>query len=683
MESGYKRKVAARWAIFAIASLLTVYSLPRDDSSRYNYAVNRPWAYSLLTAPFDIPVYLDSISARNVRDSIDASFEPILKRNTDLEKSILTQFSEIIDTSAVINLRPDEKKALVKQLQYEFEIGIVESEVYERIRSGKLPRVRRINNNVATSVPTSGFLSTKKAYAMIDSIFNDDRYMIAVSTSKLAQLLRPNMLIDSVETKRFYDEQMQRAMAPVGVIQRGERIIDRGDIVTPKLFTVLQTYEQLELQRGQNAYKENYYPLLGQLLYILLLFGALYGYLHFFRPDYYGNIRIVLMMMFVIVVFIVMAFVLFNQYTSWLFILPFTIVPIVLVVFLDARTAFVAHVITVLGAMLASTFPLEFIFSQFMAGVVAIDSIKELSKRSQLIRTAVLVFIAYSLSYLAVELIYNWSVEGLSLNVFGYFAINAVLISFAYIFIFVLEKLFGFTSRVTLVELSDINHPILRTLSEECPGTFQHSMAVSNLAAAAADKIGANMQLVRAGALYHDIGKIDNPAFFTENQHGVNPHEALDPLQSARIVISHITDGIKRADKEKLPNVIKDFIVQHHGRGKARYFYNTWCNGHPDETPDDSAFTYPGPNPQTKEASILMMADAVEAASRSLTEHTPEALDGLVDKIIDGQVADGLHNDSPLSFRDIQTIKRVFVSRLLTMYHSRISYPDIIKKNAE
>ena len=240
--------------------------------------------------------------------------------------------------------------------------------------------------------------------------------------------------------------------------------------------------------------------------------------------------------------------------------------------------------------------------------------------------------------------------------------------------------MFGFTSVVSLVELSDINNPTLRELSEECPGTFQHSMAVSNLAAEAARAIDADVQLVRAGALYHDIGKINNPAFFTENQHGVNPHDALDPVQSARVVIGHVTDGVKRADKAKLPGVIKAFITEHHGKGKARYFYNTYCQAHPDEDVDPAPFTYPGPNPQSRETSVLMMADSVEAASRSLKEYTPEAITALVNKIIDTQIAEGLHNDSPLSFRDVQTIKQSFINRLRTIYHSRVAYPEDPRK---
>lgn len=320
----------------------------------------------------------------------------------------------------------------------------------------------------------------------------------------------------------------------------------------------------------------------------------------------------------------------------------------------------------------------DFIIIQFAAGFTALISIRELSKRSQLLRAALLIFLIYSVVYTGIDLMQTAEFDNLEPGMFGAFAINAILISFAYILIFLVEKSFGFISRVTLVELADINHPMLRELSEECPGTFQHSMAVSNIAAAAASHLEANVQLVRAGALYHDIGKISNPAFFTENQHGINPHDSLSPLQSARIVIGHVTEGVKRAEKAKLPSRVRDFILQHHGKGKARFFYTTYCNQHPDEDVDPAPFTYPGPNPQSLEASILMMADAVEAASRSLTDHSPEAIDALVDKIIDTQVKEGLHNDSPISFRDISIIKKSFAQSLRTTFHSRISYPDTV-----
>ena len=288
--------------------------------------------------------------------------------------------------------------------------------------------------------------------------------------------------------------------------------------------------------------------------------------------------------------------------------------------------------------------------------------------------------LSYAIIYFAYELITENDLSKINWGMYTNFIINGILLLFTYPLMFLVEKVFGFTSNVTLVELSNINTPLLRRMSETVPGTFQHSMQVANLASEAANRIGAKSQLVRTGALYHDIGKMVNPVFFTENQQsGVNPHKNLNYEQSAQVVISHVTEGLKLAEKHNLPTVIKDFISTHHGQGKTKYFYISWKNEHPGEQPNDALFTYPGPNPFTKEQAILMMADAVEAASRSLPEYTEESIGALVDKIIDSQVADGFFKECPITFKDIATVKAVFKEKLKTMYHTRISYPELKK----
>jgi hypothetical protein len=316
---------------------------------------------------------------------------------------------------------------------------------------------------------------------------------------------------------------------------------------------------------------------------------------------------------------------------------------------------------------------------ELAAGLTAAFSINTLERRSQLLRTALYTFLAYVSSYCVSNLITDGTLAPFEWHIIGAFAINAVVLSFAYFLILIIEKIYGFTSTVTLVELSDINNPLLRRLAEEAPGTFQHSMQVSTLAAEAARAVGANTQLVRTGALYHDIGKLDGPIFFTENQHGVNPHTGLNPETSAHKIISHVTSGLAIAQREKLPQVIRNFISEHHGKSVTRFFYNTAVNENPEGTVDRAKFTYPGPNPQSRETAILMMADSVEAASRSLPEYTPDTINSLVDRIIDTQMADGLFNESPISFRDIQTIKNTFKKRLSTIYHSRVAYPELKK----
>lgn len=674
------RDIVLRVALFLASVALIVYFLPRSDKDRFIYEVNRPWSYALFTAPFDIPEHLDSVSASHLKDSIDARFEPVFKRDLALEKTIISDYSARLNSTPGLDITPTQRNQIIRAIRTVYENGIVDRDTYSRIADGKLPAVRFVHDNVAISVPTDRFLSAFRAYEHLDSTLRDKDIRGALTATKLSEMLRPNISVDSVTTRNLLSDAYQKALAPVGVVQQGERIIDKGDIVTTRIATILQTYEEMMDERGAGSQiTQHHYPIAGQILFVMILLATLYGYIYFFRPGYFDDDRTVIFMVSLTTLFTLFAFAMDAAFSSGVYITPFTMVPILVVVFLDSRTAYFTHLVVVLLCAIVASFPLEFIFMQMVTGVVAIASLKDLSRRSQLIRTAAFIFIAYSLCYVSVEVMQTGSLSKTEPRIFGAFAVNAILISFSYVLMFLLERVFGFTSKVTLVELSDTNNPLLRELSEECPGTFNHSMAVSNLASAAAQRIGANVQMVRTGALYHDIGKIRNPAFFTENQHGVNPHDALDPIQSARIVTGHVRDGLAMADKAKLPQAIKDFISQHHGTGKARYFYTTYCNAHPDEDVDPAPFTYPGPNPQSRETSLLMMADAVEAASRSMKEHTPEAITALVNKIIDGQIAEGLHNESPISFRDVQTVKDVFAQRLRTMYHSRISYPELNK----
>lgn len=324
-------------------------------------------------------------------------------------------------------------------------------------------------------------------------------------------------------------------------------------------------------------------------------------------------------------------------------------------------------------------FPARFLLLQVIAGMVVTFSLRDLYERSQLIRCAFFIFMSYALCYISLSIYQEADFKKINWMMMLYFGINFILLMFTYILVYMLEKTFGYVSSITLVELSNINTPILKKLSEISPGTFQHSLQMSILASEAAAAIGANAQLVRTGAMYHDIGKMANPAFFTENQSSINPHSQLSFDQSAKIIINHVNDGVKIAEKAMLPKAIIDFIRTHHGRGKAKYFYNSFKNQYPDREIDEEAFTYPGPNPFSKETAVLMMADSVEAASRSLKEHTEENIRALVDKIIDGQIADGLMRNAPLTFKDVETVKNVFVEKLKIMYHTRISYPDLKK----
>ena len=388
--------------------------------------------------------------------------------------------------------------------------------------------------------------------------------------------------------------------------------------MNPQIFTNLNTYMQmLDTNQGETAHT---YFTIGQALYIIIAFTVLYLFLACYRKRFFGNVRQMSFLMLFITLFVIFTIVMFEYVPNGIYLVPYAAVPVIILVFFDARTAIFSLLTTVLIAALVATFQFQFIFMELTVGLIATFSIRQLSRRSQLLRTALFTFLTYVVTYFAICLISEGNLSQFQWRTVGLFAINAVILSFAYILILLFEKTFGFTSTVTLVELSDINNPLLRRLAEEAPGTFQHSMQVSTLATEAARAIGANTTLVRTGALYHDIGKLESPVFFTENQHGVNPHEGLDPETSAQKIISHVTAGLTLASKEKLPAKIKDFISEHHGKGITRYFYNTAVNRNPDKTVDIEKFRYPGPNPRSKETAILMMADSVEAASRSLKD---------------------------------------------------------------
>ena len=366
------------------------------------------------------------------------------------------------------------------------------------------------------------------------------------------------------------------------------------------------------------------------------------------------------------------------------YLIPYAMLPIFVRVFMDSRTAFFAHVCTILLCAMSLRYPFEFITTQLVGGLMAIYSLRDLSERSQIIRTAILVTAAALFCYLSIDLMHGrkfidaTSATHIDWNIYTHMVISGILLLFAYPLMYLLERIFGFTSNVTLVELSNINRELLRRLSEQAPGTFQHSMMVSNLAAEVANKIGAKAQVVRTGALYHDIGKLENPEYFTENQlGGLNPHNNLTNKDSAAIILHHVTDGLALADKYNLPQIIRDFIATHHGRGMAKYFYITEKNAHPDEPINVADYTYVGPNPSTTEQAILMMVDAVEATARSLKEYTEESIGSLVDKIIDGQMADGFFRECPITFQDIQMTKQVLKEKLKTIYHTRVSYPTL------
>ncbi len=673
-----------RIALLLAATAIVLLVVPRADQQSYSYELNLPWKYPLLTADFDTPILRDSMSMRQMHDSIEANFIPFAIRDSQATKELLERFS----TSVRPDVSAHDAALLVHYVGQAYSDGIATPALYAQIKRGNNTKYRVLNRqaeggSVVETFDGSHVRSQKEAFEYVDSLYSvatgRERNELPAGVARaLGAVLLPDLSVDSLNDTKFRDQEYLNVNGALGVIKKGQRIVDRVEIINQQIYTNLNTYQEM-LQSKNNTTASHSYFYIGQALYLLCCWMVLYVFLALYRPKLFANLRNMTFLTSLITIFVVIATLVFEFNMQALYVMPFAAVPVIVMVFFDSRTAIFSLLTAVFLTAIIATYQFQFIVLELCAGLAATFSINHLSKRSQLLRTAAITLAVYSLLYFALVLVTDGNLRQFDPSMLLMFVFNSLILSFAYILILIIEKLFGFTSMVTLVELSDINHPLLRRLAEEAPGTFQHSMQVSTLASEAARAIGANTQLVRTGALYHDIGKMESPIFFTENQHGVNPHAGLAPETSARKIISHVTDGLALAAKAKLPQVIRDFISEHHGRGITKYFYNTAVNEKGEENVNRHDFEYPGPNPQSKETAILMMADSVEAASRSLKDYSQHNIDALVDGIIDSQIHDGLLCESPLSFKDINTIKQTFKKRLATIYHTRVAYPEIKK----
>lgn len=674
----YKNLIYKSLIFIATVSVI-VYFLPNEGKFNYQFDINKPWKYGLLQASFDFPIYKNDIQVQKEQDSILADYQPYFQIDKEAEKNVLSKLREDYNKTLRHSLPgTDYVRYIERTLKALYEDGIIAGNDLKRMEEDSIIAIRLVDKNVATSRFIDQLYTVKEAYEYLLNADTTHYKKKILQQCNLNDYITPNLVYDEEKSEAAQKDLLSNISWANGFVLNGQKIIDRGEIVDEQTYNILESLRK-EWEKRSDSVQEKRLTLAGQILYVGIFLFCFMAYLELFRADYYERKGTLTLLFALIVFFPVLSSIMVEQNLSSIYVVPFAMIPIIVRVFLDSRTAFMAHVTIILLCSITLRFPHEFILLQVVAGMVAIYSLRELSQRSQLLRTALVVFVSYALLYFAFELIHEDDLTKLNTRMYIYFMINGILLLFAYPLLFLLEKIFGFTSDVTLVELSNINNSLLREMSEVAPGTFQHSLQMANLAAAAANKIGGKSQLVRTGALYHDIGKMVNPAFFTENQSGVNPHKSLSYEQSAQVIISHITDGLKLAEKHNLPKVIKDFISTHHGRGLTKYFYISYKNEHPDEEVDQEKFRYPGPNPFTKEQAVLMMADSVEAASRSLPEYTEESISTLVDKIIDTQVSEGYFKECPITFKDIATVKALFKEKLKTMYHTRISYPELRK----
>ena len=671
------RDFLIRVGLIVVTVAIITWFLPSDTSTAFKMEKGKPWNYADLRAPFDFPILKTDEAVKAERDSLLQQYEPYFNLNKLTETTQIRQFAKDYN-QGIPGISNDYISIIANRLLDIYKQGVMSTTDYAMVNKDTTRMIRIVSGKTAVSVRINKIYSTVSAY---EQLFLDpelENHREILQKCNLNDYITPNLTYDKERSEASLSDLTNSIPLASGIAQRGQKIIDRGDIVDNKTYNILLSYQK-ELERREKTDQQISVTIMGQILYVAILIICLTVYLTLFRKDYFEKLRSITMLYSLIIFFIIIASLMVSNNILHVYIIPFVMVPIFIRVFLDSRTAFMAHSVMILICACALQRPLEFVAVEAVAGIVAIFALRELSSRSQLFWTAVFVTLAASLTNLSLDWIMNDNISKINISEYNYLFVNGIFLFCSYPLLYLIEKAFGFISNITLIELSDMNKEVLRRMSEVAPGTFQHSIQVGNLAAEIANKIGAKSQLVRTGAYYHDIGKILNPIYFTENQSGVNPHESMTFVESAQMIISHVTEGLKLAEKYNLPDVIKDFISTHHGLGKAKYFYVKQKNAFPDEAVDDLLFTYPGPNPFTKEQAILMMADSVEAASRSLPDYTEKTIRELVNRLIDAQVAEGYFKECPITFRDIAYAKTVLIEKLKTIYHTRISYPELKK----
>ena len=671
------RDFLIRAGLIVASVVIIVWLMPRSTHNTYKIEKGKPWSYADLKAPFDFPIYKSDEAVKAERDSLMKEYEPYYLYDNDIVVKQLRQFAKDY-SDGIPGLSNDYISIIANRLRDLYTQGIMNSSEYAKLSKDTSQVIRVVDGKNAVNMQITKVNSVISAYEQIFLDKSLAAHREILLKCSLNDYITPNLIYDKERSEASLNDLHNSIALASGLVQRGQKIVDRGDIVDTKTYNILLSFEK-EMQRRAEGSEKISLTIMGQILLVFIIITCFTIYLTLFRKDYFDKMRSTAMLYALIIIFVIMASLMIKHNILHVYILPFTMVPIFIRVFMDSRTAFMAHAMMVLICASFLQYPLEFIAVELVAGLVAIFSLRELSSRSQLFWTAVFVTIAATLTNLSLDWIRNNDLTKISYSEYNYIVINGMLLFCSYPLLYLIEKAFGFTSNITLIELSDMNKELLRKMSEVAPGTFQHSIQVGNLAAEIANKIGGKSQLVRTGALYHDIGKIANSIYFTENQSGVNPHEKMRSIDSAQMIISHVTEGVKLAEKYNLPDVIKEFITTHHGQGKTKYFYIQYKNNHPNEEIDDLLFTYPGPNPFTKEQAILMMADTVEAASRSLPDYTEKTIRELVNKLIDTQVTEGYFKECPITFRDIAYAKTVLIEKLKTIYHTRISYPDLKK----
>ena len=668
-------------AVFIAGIGLIFMVFPGESRFKYEFQKGSPWRHETLIAPFNFAILKTDAELKSEHDSILNTYAPYFTMDTILEELKVKEFSDAL--SKYTSTTPGAEtvkftKQLPQILKSIYNSGILpqSTDSYQEL-SGK-SEIMLIRGNAASKIPFSSLYSIKSAYQeMNDTIreLSGKHYRDIVQKINLSDFISENLNLDKERNQYEKKQILDKISMTKGMIQAGERIIFQGDLVSSEKFLILESLKKAyETKRGDNI--EYLLVIAGRLVIISTLIVMMFLYLIFYRRELFDHKRKMsfIIMMMVLMVFLA-AFATKIESIN-IYMVPMAILPIMIRIFFDSRTAIFSLMITTLLIGYFAPNSYEFIILQMIAGILAVFSLNKLHKRSHIVFSALWVFIAYAVVYISMAMVQEGSWKTINWSSLKWFGISSFFIFITYPLIYIFEKVFGFVSDVTLIELSDTNQPLLRKLAEEAPGTFQHSIQVANLAEAVIHRIGGNPFLVRAGALYHDIGKTSDPEFFIENQAvGMNPHDQIDHLKSAKIIIDHVANGVRLAKKYRLPEVLISFITTHHGTTQANYFYKMYQNENPEKEIDKNIFTYPGPLPQDKETAVLMLIDGIEAASRSLNEKSVEKFRELIDNMVEQKIRSNQLMNADLTFRDISILKSTLLEKLVNIYHVRIEYP--------
>ena len=683
-----------RVSLFLLTLALIVYAFPRQAKFKYEFTKGKPWMHETIIAPFDFSILKSVEEIESEKDIINKQHAPIFNFNDAIFEIKAEEFVNLFEDKWSLD------KKIQKDLKFTFSnIFMLNNQrkktkkhdlvnfgfnKLQEIYSKGIIQLNFDDSHGSQVLLKKGSLAEKRDiidFYTINSAANEINLMDKLSEKEftfivplLLASLEQNIIYDKIASDELLQSELNSINISQGLIIEGQIIVNKGEIVNPdryqKLLSLKEDFEGTEWNR-----KSYYLVLFGQIILVGISLLILFLFLRQYRLEIITNTTRISMILSLIVIMVLLSALTLRINSAYFYILPFCISPIILKAFFDNRVALFVHLITILIIGFIAPNGFQFVFLQLIAGIISILTVLKMYKRAQLFISVGKVIGVYFLVYIALSVIHDASFSGIELSILAQFAISGALTLFAYPIIFLFEKIFSLVSDISLLELSDTNSPLLRRLSEEAPGTFQHSLQVANLAEMGALEIGANAMLTRAGAIYHDIGKLQNPMYFIENQSSnLNPHDEIEFDESAEIIISHVLDGIEIAKENNLPDELIDFIRTHHGTTTVQYFYKQFISDFPEEEVDIKDFTYPGPKPYSKETAILMMADSSEAAARSIKNPTSENIDALIEKIINKQISADQYVNADITFKEINQIKKLFKKKLVNIHHARIEY---------